>query len=524
MQSFSSQFGLSLIMVSLAQACSPSQTPSSSPKVLNGTPTPTGESLNVVALTTAKGDFFCTGVLISDTLIITAAHCLENRAPYDEGVRVVLGEGNDSHHFEPSQLLPVKSGKIVPGYTGFRTGKADRDIAYLVLKEPVDFPDTQKHLVPPALDYAEILAIEQPGQKLRLIGFGCRDQQINCKAGTKYQVDVQINTLSRLTMDVGTSDKGASNGDSGGPAFALLPDGSQRLLGITSGRGVEGAYYGLIRPSICWISKDSMIEIPGASQHCYDQTITGSKEVDAFATACKNPANHLQSYTFAILRKKLDASSCDQLITKLAAVEHLDLSSAYFIDSSLVAHATNMKSLNLTGNPQTSLLPLLTLTNLETLNIDPTKMISTQLEALRAARPELKIVTPTATADIFAGIQQKNDAVFDIALANLISPEVTDNSGQTPLHRAIWLKQDTNVAKLISRGANVNAIEPADKQSALHFAVILNGFNNVKLLVDHDANCHFKNKHDQTPVEIAELYNKGSDMLKYLHSHCTEPK
>lgn len=490
-------------------------------KILEGSPTPPGEAAHVVAIAFANGDFVCTGVLISDTLILTAAHCLDGRTPYEKNLKVALGEGSDRHHFEQSELLAIARGKISPNYTGTRTGKSDADIAYLVLEKPI--LNMTKHIVPPALNFAEVLTIEQQGQKLRLIGYGCRDQNINCTAGTKYQVDVEVNSTTRYIMDVGTRSKGASNGDSGGPAFAIMRDGSQRLMGITSGKGDIGAFYGLVRPNICWISRDSNIEIPGAAQHCYDQTVVGSNEPDVIINACKQPANELQSQTFHVLMKKLNASTCDELLTSLASAENLDLSNAYFIDASILTAAQKLKNLDLTGNPQTSLLPLQSLKSLDTLKLDLTMMEVKQLDSLQNSKPDLKIISSRPESDIFIGIQQSQKIIFDLALESLSSYDFTDASGQTPLHRAIWAKQDANVAKLVERGANIRTVEPLDHQSALHLAVIVNSFSSVKLLVDHKADCYLKNKHSQTPLEIAELYNNGSDMHKYLKAQCVKP-
>lgn len=501
-----------LLAVTLA-SCSP-QPPPSSLKILGGTPTPQGESLNVVAVATSAGDFMCTGVLITDRLVVTAAHCLARHAPYEKNLRIATGTGNDQHHFDEAQLLPVVGGNMAPGYKG----RAEYDIAYLILKDAI--PNVTSHIIPPATDYAEILEIERPQQKLRLIGYGCRDQQINCKAGVKYQVDVHVNSISRLTMDVGTSDKGASNGDSGGPAFALLADGSWRLTGITSGRGAEGADYGLVRPYLCWIGQESKIEIPGAGSHCYDQTPIHPKDSVDVLAACKNPANELQAHTFTVLKKHLGTSDCDPLIKDLATVASLDLSNAYFFDSTVLNVAGQLKRLNLTGNRYTSLSPLHDFRHLEQVTLDLTKVLPDQLTALHSARPDIKIATPTAATDLFDGLELKNTTIFDLALANVTGLDIRNAAGLTPLQRAIELKQHDNTEKLIAHQVPLNATEPTYGHTALHLAVFSNSLRGVQLLVDNGADCTIRNKGGDTVLDVAELYNKGTELHKYLLAHC----
>lgn len=495
-------------------ACS-SSSRQSSLKILNGTPTPPGESLHVVAIATAAGDFFCSGVLVTDRLVLTAAHCLAGHAPYDLNLRVVIGEGNEAHHFDAAQLLPVESGKFASTYKG----QPDSDIAYLILKHSIPV-DAARHIVPLALDNIEILNFEKPKQKLRLMGFGCRDQQINCKAGIKHQVDILINTVSRWTMDVGTTDQGASNGDSGGPAFAVLADGSQKLMGITSGRGNLGTNYVLIRPHICWISRESNIDIPAATSHCYDQALMHPQNSGDVIGACKNPANTLQTHTFALLKKALGTLDCSQLVEDLKTTESLNLSQGYFFDPTALTFAEHLKHLDLSGHRQTDLLPIATLSSLETLDLDLTLVEANQLKNLRISRPKLRIKTHTADNDLFAGIESANAVVVDLALEQISGLDIRNASGLTPLQRATELKQHESIKKIIERGANVNAITMNHGHTALHLAIFSNDLKSVQLLVDHHADCTIKNKHDDTALDVADRYNRGTELQRYLVAFC----
>ena len=189
-----------------------------------------------VAVTTPNS--LCTGVVISPTRVLTAAHCVGSPT-------TMLVRANSTAAFAGGDVLGISSIAIAPGYTnGFIN-----DLAVLTLKSATTAPPI------PLASGAEDATYTQPGAPLATAGFGDRNPLIigKRKIGLLTSADVTVRgcgllppaticdegggagrVFRRLKGHVlrGKLKKVICEGDSGGPLIARTPEGP-RLIGIT---------------------------------------------------------------------------------------------------------------------------------------------------------------------------------------------------------------------------------------------------------------------------------------------------
>ncbi len=187
----------------------------------------------LIEVTRGKGVFTCTGVAVSDTLIVTAAHCLEGNVTK---VRVFT-----QINYNPKQTsLDIASYKVHPEYEPSKSNYRN-DIAKIVMKEKL-----------PA--FIKLLPIHQGNTvigDLYRFGFGARnDKNARTVITPTFR---QVNVADKV---VELNDKFSRSGDSGGPIYLRNGD-NLSILAIhsTFSSGPQGnfSYNPLLNTYLPWI-------------------------------------------------------------------------------------------------------------------------------------------------------------------------------------------------------------------------------------------------------------------------------
>lgn len=247
----------------------PSSPLASDTRIFGGVPAETCE------WPTTVGFGYCTGTLVHPQVVLTAGHCGSPQ-------KIYFGE---KYEGGISKTVNAKFCMKNPTYTG-KPGLGG-DSHFCVLEEAVkDVP------IAPIAFGCEIEQIKA-GAKIWLVGFG-KANGATAGSGVKHKVEVAINSVVKEVgeLKVGGQGKATCYGDSGGPAFMKMSDGSWRTVGITSyGTSKQCGYpSGLTaaHSAVKWIQKairDKGLDID--LQPCYDDDgkWAPTKACGGFATA-----------------------------------------------------------------------------------------------------------------------------------------------------------------------------------------------------------------------------------------------
>jgi secreted trypsin-like serine protease len=150
----------------------------------------------LIEVTRPNGVFTCTGVAVSDRLILTAAHCLEGKV---DRVRVFTQES-----YDPKQTsLAITDYKLHPDYNPIKS-RYTSDLAKITMAEKL----------PTFINLYPIYQGNKIFGDLIRFGFGARNK--------KNLRTVITPTLRRLNVEeqiLELNDKFSKSGDSGGPIF-----------------------------------------------------------------------------------------------------------------------------------------------------------------------------------------------------------------------------------------------------------------------------------------------------------------
>jgi len=185
---------------------------------------------NTVAFIKAKNNkVFCTGSLISRTMILTAKHCLVDKKPED----VLVFFGADTNKLEEGVVQKVKRLKVRYPKDWEMTFPSF-DVAWVELEE--EAPSSHRAL--PILSEKEELP---NSDQVHLAGFG-NSSLVDGKiaAGTKFVTTTRLkkyydnSRFFHILLFEGKSGQGACHGDSGGPAYIKTKSG-WAIIGVTNG-------------------------------------------------------------------------------------------------------------------------------------------------------------------------------------------------------------------------------------------------------------------------------------------------
>jgi len=105
--------------------------------------------------------------------------------------------------------------------------------------------------------------------------------------------------------------------------------------------------------------------------------------------------------------------------------------------------------------------------------------------------------------------------VAQLLMEHGASVHVRNKKGQTPLHLASgWCHSDV-LASLLKLGADVDSRDSDDMTPLLHALVHRNNSSAVKLLLEHGASVHVRNKNGQMPLHLASQ-SRRSDVVASL--------
>jgi MYXO-CTERM domain-containing protein len=142
------------------------------------------------------------------------------------------------------------------------------DFGFCELPTAIDVP-----IVPPLMG-CEVDAVAV-GMPVTLVGFGRDEENVR---GIKRAVTTTLNDIDNSPMQptleywIGDLTAGGCRGDSGGPAFVEMVDGTWRVLGVASWAALLGyacgfgSSYGKLHEAVAWIEATSGFDITG----CHD--------------------------------------------------------------------------------------------------------------------------------------------------------------------------------------------------------------------------------------------------------------
>lgn len=204
-----------------------------------------------IRIDTAKADYYCSGTVVSPTVVLTAGHCVVDAVAHTLWPRSDYTVMTGSTSTAGGQTSAVSQVDLYTSYLtiGDANGDAlpDHDLALLQLSAPTSAPAIT--LASPAAD----AALYQNGTSAQIAGWGettggsdtlpstlqvadtVVQSQSFCGAQSNGRFGVGYDSSSEIcAMDSPTNTAGACNGDSGGPLVAAEPGGTLVEIGITS--------------------------------------------------------------------------------------------------------------------------------------------------------------------------------------------------------------------------------------------------------------------------------------------------
>jgi len=192
----------------------------------------------------------CTGTLVHPEVVVFAAHCMEG----GYGPSAVTFGDNE---YAPAFKVGTTACKSNPKY-GSSPG---HDVAYCKLTKPV----TSIPIVPILMGCETQVLV--PGVEVVAAGFGQANDNLGW--GPKRAVAMKLNSVQSGEAFIGGNGKDTCYGDSGGPVFVRLQDGSWRVFGITSYGDYcgGGGYYSMMHTDIDWLEQSSGIDLTPCHDH-----------------------------------------------------------------------------------------------------------------------------------------------------------------------------------------------------------------------------------------------------------------
>lgn len=186
-------------------------------------------SYNAVALVKEDGKVFCTGSLVAYDLVVTAKHCLMDKA--DTKIRLYFGD--DTTNPDPSLYRDITEYQVRYPVDWTMTFPSF-DVAWVKFRG--DLPKTHKPL--PVLSHGYML---EQGSRITQVGYGDHNPSVGAvDAGIKLTGQTILKKyidnarFFHILLFEGEEGQGSCHGDSGGPAYAQI-NGQWFIVGVTNG-------------------------------------------------------------------------------------------------------------------------------------------------------------------------------------------------------------------------------------------------------------------------------------------------
>jgi len=224
---------------------------------------------------------FCSGVAVAPNLILTAAHCVSN-LPDWASVSVHWGDAVDGSAETQATVFGVH-----PGYTGDPAADDIYDYAYVVTDPAL--PDLPGPYAVPITNQADWDFAMQWDRAVTIVGYGL--DSADGTMGAKRKVDVTIDGFSELGLEffAGGDGHDSCDGDSGGPVFVTLPDGTRALAGLVSRGPATCGDHGVnasAHPALCWVRDETGVDVTGDCSSCDCIDTTPPPEPEAGCGRC----------------------------------------------------------------------------------------------------------------------------------------------------------------------------------------------------------------------------------------------
>jgi secreted trypsin-like serine protease len=166
----------------------------------------------------------CTATVISPTVVLTAAHCLDPSIVGTGLEYSVLTAADLTDKAHPSPRLKVKETHFDPAFSATNLLNG-HDIGVAILDSPT--------AITPIAWNSDPLPATAKGQSVRIVGYGVNDGFKEMGAGIKRQANVKINDFDNLLVKTGDLSKTICSGDSGGPVLLKI-GGVEKVVGVNS--------------------------------------------------------------------------------------------------------------------------------------------------------------------------------------------------------------------------------------------------------------------------------------------------